>query len=640
MDKELTEKQKSVYNRLRAGGFPEEKARTYATGGGTTTNKAFDKGLLSSRLADIPQDLVEGIKTQATTWGNAGKRTGEIRSDLRSGAEGYQGFGGNLRAIGQVTGTLGGALANTVGDAFITGGKLLLTEEEERNIGAGFADTLRPIVENEGTQAAMQWYENLPENQKRDVDALGGIAALVTEIMTAGIGSKGARTVKRGVQEGVETVTRSVDDFAQAAQRSADSLAERMRRGAANNPATRPAIVDSAVQLGDDIVQRGRRVGGRIQEGVTEAAERRAAIQASTPARAEAIRVGVDDVLLNKIDNLVDEGGAVDKATANVLLDINEAAKSSVRGGTNALARLGDEAETAYGFINRERQRVGDELGAQIKVIAGDAKVDMTPAYNQLDTVLRDNGITPTYTDKGVKLEFGGGKSRQQRARIQELYEEATRLGDNVSPTDIHRQDQAFSAMKREARFDGVGDILVQMPDGSNKSLFEVLRDVYRETLDDVNPEIRKLNAQYAPLRQLQDDLDDTIFKAFGNYDSLRGITSRGDYSNNAFRRMFSNAQSADDYRELVNLLETRAREFGYEGANLEQAADLALDIQRLYPQGIQKTSLEGIMGNASRQDLTIGGLIGRALGLGKANLTDQQNAVTKLLEELAQSAN
>ena len=57
-----------------------------------------------------------------------------------------------------------------------------------------------------------------------------------------------------------------------------------------------------------------------------------------------------------------------------------------------------------------------------------------------------------------------------------------------------------------------MGDIIVDTAEGP-KSLFNVFRDVFSSKLDEISPEIKKLNSEYAKYKNLTDDTEDSIFK-------------------------------------------------------------------------------------------------------------------------------
>ena len=663
MENKLNEKQTQAYNALRALGVQPDKANTYASGNDMQPeNSAFEQGMLNiaSSLRDMPSDIVEGVTSAAESVGRRASnisnswdsvenvdpnnsidiantlygRGGDI-GEVGTARKTYDDFSGRLYRTGQAT-----ALASElIGTAVQTGAKLFTTPEQEKAIGTELAKAVLGVTDTEAVkQGVERWrrYESNNPVTAQNIKSTGNIAAFVAEIWGVGLANKGRRAIANRLSDRtnrVFTTTASLVDDVDDVPRtlinsplySKPRYSTPLKDRLVNNQ-----LRQAGEQVASDLADRAPRVGKRVQDFVENQATRRQGILKSTPAVGEAIRVGVDDLFLTRFQEL--EAGDY-----RVLKDINESAADPLRGAESVYAPLGGEADNMYSFINTERQRVGGQIGERVKELADDGTtIDIRQNYQTLDTLLRDNGINPTFTDDGVTLEISG-HSRQTRNKIQELYDEITRLGTDVSPIDVYRLDQTFSQLKREARFEGISDIIIKTPDGKTQNLFDTFRDVARTALDDIDPTIRGLNRQYAPLRTLQDELDKTIFNQFSKYDSLKGIVERGDYTQNAFRRMFSTAQSAPSYRELTNLLETEARRLGYEGVSLEKTAQVVLDLLKYYPEtGVQQTSMEGILRttNSGRPQLSIGGIIQSGLRAGAPNLQDQQKAITELIEE------
>jgi hypothetical protein len=287
----------------------------------------------------------------------------------------------------------------------------------------------------------------------------------------------------------------------------------------------------------------------------------------------------------------------------------------------------GELAAKQFDIISKQKKAVGQELGDLTKTLSKTDKVDMQDAFRIADDTLSEQGIIPQYTKKGVKLDFTGSKyTPAERTKIQELYNLATEGGDRLSPLQIREKDQLFSKLKRESNFEGVGDLLIETPEGT-KSMFNVFRDIYSSKLDGISPEIKKLNAKYRQLATITDDIEDSIFKT-PNFNVTKS-TDPAEFAKVNMRRIFGEAQSSPVFEAVADQMDAFARELGYAGATPKQVAEFAEYIRKLYPETTPKAGFQGGI-KAGLSDI-----LEKVTSMGTPDITDQQKALRELLNEI-----
>jgi len=399
-------------------------------------------------------------------------------------------------------------------------------------------------------------------------------------------------TIPTGVTEAGEAVVSKADDFMTPLRQTA-------REYAVNRPG---------------------RLLERAGEAIQETREAGRVYETASPT----VRTAMDAGLDNKIINAVSDADDATKQGYKQIVEIAESGSEKL--GTKVRPEIiaGDTASEQYSLINNKRKEVGSQIGEAIDNLPKET-YNATPLYQEVDNILRTNGITPARTAKGVQLDFTGSNvPPKQRETIQSLYNLLTETGDTLTARQLYNKDRLLSQLQREARFDGVSDVMVKTPDGQDVDLFRALREVFSAELEGVAPSIAPLNKEYAQLRGLQDDIESTIFKS-GNYQGTRDIDP-AEFAQTNLRRLFSDAQSAADYRKIYDNLDAYSRALGYEGARADDLVAFATEMRKIYPDSVPATSATGIWGS-------IGDVAGRLMGAGKADVGDQQKAMRALLE-------
>lgn len=383
---------------------------------------------------------------------------------------------------------------------------------------------------------------------------------------------------------------------------------------------TNSKVVKGALQTGIEFAERVPRFVSKKQVAIRDAATRAERIATAPAPIGNAIRAGVDERIINTIEQ-------ADPVTRNDYKEIVRLAEESISttGTLKTSARpeivAGEAAAKQYKIIAAQKQKIGKAIGDQVANLSNDALVPMAPARERLDDILSEARVVVNReADGSVSLDFSkSGFSKEQRSKINELYDLANEGGDELTPAEIHAKDRLFSQLQREARMDKIGDIRV-----GDTSLFQAFRDVYSDTLEEVAPEIRPLNRQYRNLSTFTEDIEKTIIGT-GKYETNANM-DQAEFAQTALRRLFSEAQSAADYRAIAEEMDAASRALGYDGAKPEDLARFAYEIRKIYPETTPRTGFEG----ASR--FSVGGAVDAIMSAGKADLTDQQKALRELL--------
>jgi len=425
----------------------------------------------------------------------------------------------------------------------------------------------------------------------------GKIIAFAGELLAGG----GASLLKKGFQKGTEAVGGVVG-------RGKTAISEALPSG----------LKQTVSEFGERIP----RLGGRVRERVEQASVRAERIRNATPATQKAIKSGVDDRIIDFVDD-------VKLNAPDTLSDYKEIVDLAENVGARGAARpefiAGQRAAEQYKLADKARKDVGGKIGEAVDALSKkQGAVNILPAQRNLRILLSQNGIQPT---KGGKLVFEATEyTPAQQKKIQELYDIATK-SENFTARQIWGFDKQFSQLQRTARFDSeIGDIFIKTADGGDTSIFKAFRDVYSGELENIAPEIRVLNREYAQWRTLIDDVESSIVKR-GNFSGTSKVDP-AEFAQTNLRRIFSDATSAADYRAIYNNLDEASRTLGYTGSRADDLAWFATRMRQIFPETVPETSATKILGGGVKQTTE------KVLEAGKPSLVDQQRAIREMLEE------
>lgn len=581
----------------------------------------------SNTGAEIKQNLQE-------IAGGVKERVGNIKESINAYRTGEQTL---PETVGQAVGQTAGGISGVVGGVVKGVAEAALPQTAENVIQKGIGEGAKVVSDLTGkyeelkqsnptlasainfslgyapdailsAKDLMAGYEEIKQNNPRlarNLDAALGIAELGIDVATAG----GTKVAGTALKEGVE----------QTGKQIAKNVAEQTGKVATK---AKGLVTDTGIgQIATDIAERVPRAAERVKETLATASERANKMKTASPAVKSAMKSNLDDRIINTIES-------ADPATKQAYKDVVDiAGEQSTKIGTKKQPTIvgGELASKQFELINKQKQDVGKKLGDAVKSLDRTTNVNVTDAFTKLDNTLSEQGIIPTYDTKGVKLDFTGSRyTPAERTKIQELYDLATEGGDTLTPSKIREKDQLFSKLKRQSQYEGVGDIIVDTADGQ-KSLFNVFRDVYSSKLDEISPEIKKLNSEYAKYKNLTDDIEDSIFKT-PNFNVTKS-TDPAEFAKVNLRRIFGESQSSPIYEAIADVMDTTSRGLGYKGASPKAVAEFAQEMRKLFPDTIPSTGFQGGI------KLGVGDIVEKITSVGATNLTDQQKAVKALLE-------
>lgn len=372
-------------------------------------------------------------------------------------------------------------------------------------------------------------------------------------------------------------------------------------------------------QRARELAQRVPRATRRGSEFLEEGAEMAKLRQTGSPQVVKTLDEGIKPDTIEFVQQF-------DNPTRKAATEMLELAEGG-RGAALPQTVPGKIAGSQLDLVVSQRKNIGEQIG-QFSDSLDNQQQSILPAVRNLRTTLSQNGIMPF--KEGIRFDNKAITPKQQKI-VQEMYDLATQ-SENLSPKQIYQLDQLFSKLQREARFEGVDDVFIKVPTEQgiqDKNIYKVFRDIFSQRIDEIaeetgNANIRELNREYRTLRNLQDNVEDTIIKQ-SRRDGVN--IDPGESASVALRRLFSNAQSRAEYQDIYDQLDAMSRALGYEGARADTLMDFYLtDVKPLYPETVPKASFEGGIRGA------VSGIVDTISQVGAPNVKDQQKALRELL--------
>lgn len=562
----------------------------------TPTKKTFGQDL----VGDISQTggAIRDIFSETS------QRIGEAR---QAELEGRQ---SGLRGMAQSIGLTAGATARGVGELFKGGVKAVLPEETEEAIRGGISSVAEPVgrvaLSLPPVRKFLEDYQNLSEEQKRDVDALFGVGSGAFELATAGFGGRVAGAGKKIAQEGLE------------------GAIDITKRGVAPVVSAVKPATELATDITEGVISGVRNIPTKV---ATNIAEKQAGIQAikSLPTKTaqETVKMGVDIADVNTLLRAT-------KTQKPAVKKLIETVKSFASGKSNVRPDevVGKPMVQALKRLETKRSVVGKKLG-EIADTLGDVTSDEVsiPVLQRLREV---SGLEGLKSSNGI-LDFsdtvlGSTLTSADQKAIQDVFLEAIQAGTGKQKHLLRQTIFETLGGKKKA--------LVNITDTQERA-YEAIRKGLADILDTKNPTYKALNMEYAklsePLKKLRKNL-----QGQGVLDEDLLEMSAG----NLARRLTSNAKSNPELRQILRNIDNILKEGTKKGEtllNLENLQDVYNVLDKYYDIA-PKTGFKGQIKSAISSP-TISGKINEAIGavaeLAGETPAVRQKAIEKLLEEL-----
>jgi hypothetical protein len=199
--------------RLKEGNYDSVLPQT----GYTRTNDGIYKSAeqastISNRLSsdfigqETLQDLGGVITDIAESSGKRADNIMELKEKRKAGERSL--IGTTLKQVGQ----LAGAGADAIGAVTEGVVKTVLPQKVEEQLKEVVMNFGEDIVENPAVQNAINWYSRQDEKTQEALDAVGGVASLVTEFLGAGTVKGGLNVAGKGVQKAIDVGSDVVTD--------------------------------------------------------------------------------------------------------------------------------------------------------------------------------------------------------------------------------------------------------------------------------------------------------------------------------------------------------------------------------------------------------------------------------------------
>lgn len=556
-----------------------------------------------SFFSNMGEDITKRFKNVFKIIGGKSIRTGE---DLDIGAE--EKF---FQSLGQVAGLAGDTIGNALGAGF---------NAVDEASGGKFSSQLQEIAQSEagkaGLQALSQGVESYDEwarenpRMSQNIEALGNILSVVP--ITKG-GQLGFQGVKRGVGVAGDVAEMGVRTGKEALETTGEAL------GKVGAKIGEVPLVSGGVRATEEMASRVPRFFQQRGDELKDAAKRAEYINQAPVYQQKALKDAFNAELDEK---LIFSASQADEPTKSIQREMVKMADN----GKNSGVLAGKVAEEQFDLVQSKVKEIGTRIGEMEKALPNKT-IDIKNSISEFSKALEANEISIV---KGKIV--APNLTKAQKSALQELVSLMKERGTKLTPTQIHKFDQTLSTLQRESRMEKVADIYLNV-NGENKNLYSLIRDAYRNELDKISS-FRDVNAEYRKYLTLQNDLENTIFKAGGKVDSID--KDYAEFAKTNMRRIFGEAQSSETYREITNLLDSTARQLGYEGADPANLVEFAESLRKLYPETIPKTGFQG--GIATGVGTVNGGSSGvlqaadAIMSAGKAKQRDQVKALKALL--------
>lgn len=393
--------------------------------------KAAMAGVTPAPMSTVPEPEKPGRFME--TLGDVGQTAVGAAKQVAGGVEGLYDIATNdemnlSQKFAATSGELAGTAAGIIGELTIGAGKALLPQEGEDMVKSLTEKVATAVSETEAAKSVAQWYQDLSPNNKVIVDSLGGIAALITEV----IGLKGAKVASKVVEESAVAnapkIVAGAETVVDVAKQGVDKTADLVQKAVTPSPEEVTKRIDDAV--------------GRILQGTPDdiAAGRRALQQIDT--------TGIEDY-------------------AGLNTRITETTKNLANKVDTELDKYPDVIPK-IGWV--KTTKVGDELVLETPVM--DALDGLENAYTlsgELPEAARIRQLRTKLESDGLTLKEANDIAREYGMEFRDRA--FTKLGDPKPGYGAENFENVRIGVKRAVR--------EKMPDTTTKELDAQMSDLY-----------------------------------------------------------------------------------------------------------------------------------------------------------------
>ena len=280
----------------------------------------------------------------------------------------------------------GGVAVDLLGNAFITAGKVALSDKQEKAVADYFREKVaEPISKSELYNRVNSWYENLEPTEKARAQEAGVGLELIAEVATLGAIKPAAKIVKKGAE-----ATKQL-----AKSEKAKSLGESLENSAIKQ--YDDEAKDIVTERLDEISQKERRKNARnVKEGFFGKRE----LREQDPAAIQEASLLVQQGKLNKKQSTIKQIGAFEEAIGNEATKLSQILQNS--GATYSKKQLAKYMADDLKILKLSPTLVGNAEKSVEKIVKGFSAIvdkkgndvsDLLQARKEFDTWLTQNRV-------------------------------------------------------------------------------------------------------------------------------------------------------------------------------------------------------------------------------------------------------
>lgn len=410
--------------------------------GRNITTQTPEGGLFSETARDIKQFGSDFKQSAERRMSNMG----ETRQALQSGEI------KDPEAIFQTIGQVAGLGADQIGNLFKLGVKAILPQKAEEATKQVVENLGEKVIEIPEVQSAINWYSNLDENQKRNVDAVGGIVSLASEFVGAGAG-------KRGIQATKNVIGNTAEEAVNRISKSVGSQIDNVKsvKNVFSQTAKEVGAEFSPSQIADRVFVKGFKLApGDVSdvEGILKSSVSDWAVSNNLVGKNG--KETVEKITKFKFDNynaVRDAVGAVDETFS--FKDVPEA--------ENIIDRIIDRTEglgsVEYRGVNNQLKNIAEKLNSGGASLSDIQFVKST--FDDIESIFKRSGQTDF--KEGVKFADLGSSRKSVQTFIEDRVAEKL---PNVDIRELNRNVAASKTLvddiiKRSAKFDTASSVSI-----------------------------------------------------------------------------------------------------------------------------------------------------------------------------------
>jgi hypothetical protein len=446
--------------------------RKYSIGVDTQPASPQDERL--ARIQSLRQDIkstqggfmsdIKGIGTDIAESFKSRQEKGQAIAESDSGFAQK-----SFQALGQGA----GFLSDVVGSTVMGGLKALTPQPIQEAVGGAVQSGVEAVAQTDTVQNVIQKYQALDDNTKRNIDALIGFGSLATDVA-------GGALLKKPVQQAGKAVVE-----------------------------TGLNVAKSGVELAKPVINVGKNVVTDTATGVVDFAKRIPVNVAESQAQKESIkalgsktlqkaaREGVDVLDLQDMKKIPKPERPILKKLADTVKDFAEGKSKN-----NPFEVVGKPMVQGLKLAQSKATSIGQKIGQIADNLPNFSPADLKQnVFNNLKAVRGLEGIELT---KNGLLNFKNttlatAATKADRIAIQKIFNDAVKNGSSKSKHLLRQELFEVLGGKKKAGLQITG---------TQEGAYEAVRKGIADSLENVSPQYKALNMEYAkaisPIQKLK----------------------------------------------------------------------------------------------------------------------------------------